>query len=269
MSFSAFRDFIRARISPASPLRGGENLKHAIRTKAGSSMTASVKLLQYTENPERVVALAARLCYSPVGLNELEKFLTEDKIAGLIKKLYDMGHLSAFEHASFTFGIEGVSRALTHQLVRHRLASYSQQSQRYVAASNLHIDAITPGKIAAHKTLAKKFKDLLHSIDKLYEEMVAAGIPAEDARYILPNASETKIIVTMNARELLHFFALRCCNRAQWEIHAVADKMLKLAKGAAPEIFGGAGPGCAQGPCPEGKMTCGKIAEVRKKYRGV
>jgi thymidylate synthase (FAD) len=228
----------------------------------------NVLLLQHTPDPEQTVAQAAKLCYSPVGVKAIAEKLTPDKTVAFIHNLVAMGHLSALEHASFTFGVEGVSRALTHQLVRHRLASFSQQSQRYVVANSLHLDAIVPEKIEKHenKDLVAKFRGMLKSINDFYQEMLLAGVPAEDARYILPNACETKIVVTMNARELLHFFHLRCCNRAQWEIHALADKMLRLAKEKAPTIFMGAGPGCVSGECAEGKMSCGRMAEVREKY---
>jgi thymidylate synthase (FAD) len=224
-----------------------------------------VILLQHTQDPERVVAQAARLCYSAAGVEAIAEKLTPDKTAGFIRMLAEAGHVSAFEHASFTFGIEGVSRSLTHQLVRHRVASYSQQSQRYVTMSELPSGAIVPGTITG--LLLEKYKGLLQDIGAFYEELRAAGVPAEDARYILPNAAPTKIVVTMNARELLHFFELRCCNRAQWEIHELADEMLRLAKAQAPHLFAAAGPGCAHGDCREGKFSCGKIAEVREKYR--
>jgi thymidylate synthase (FAD) len=229
-------------------------------------MAMRVILLQHTQEPERVVAQAAKLCYSAAGVEAIAEKLTPEKTAGFIQKLAEMGHLSAFEHAAFTFGIEGVSRTLTHQLVRHRLASYSQQSQRYVGMSELPAGAIVPPKISG--LLREKFQGMLRDIGAFYEEMVAAGVPAEDARYILPNASPTKIVMTMNARELLHFFALRCCNRAQWEIHDLADELLRLAKKAAPALFAQAGPGCVSGDCPEGKMSCGEMADVREKYKG-
>lgn len=226
-----------------------------------------VVLLKFTPDPEHVVAQAARLCYSAAGIEAVAEKLTPEKIAPLVTQLREQGHLSTFEHASFTFGVEGVSRSLTHQLVRHRLASYSQQSQRYVGMSELPSGAVVPGTITGK--LREKFGDMLRAIGDFYEEMRQAGVPAEDARYILPNAAPTKIIVTMNARELLHFFRLRCCNRAQWEIHALADEMLKMAKSAAPLLFRNAGPGCVNGPCTEGKMTCGKTAEVRAKYQAL
>jgi thymidylate synthase (FAD) len=221
-------------------------------------------LLQHTQEPERVVAQAAKLCYSAAGVEAIAEKLTPEKITGFIQNLALQGHLSTFEHASFTFGIEGVSRALTHQLVRHRLASFSQQSQRYVTMKDF--PCITPTSIVEKPELKKRFDEAVRSIGQTYSELLAAGIPAEDARYLLPNACETKIVVTMNARELLHFFALRCCNRAQWEIHAMADEMLRLVKKIAPALFSQAGPGCVSGECPEGKMSCGEMAEVRGKY---
>ncbi len=223
-----------------------------------------VQLLKYTQEPERIIAQAAKLCYSDAGLEDIAGKLSQENTADFIRKLMDLGHLSALEHASFTFGIEGVSRALTHQLVRHRLASYSQQSQRYVAMRDFPY--ITPPSLSGQPELLKRFQTIIHEIGRVYQEFLKAGIPAEDARYLLPNACETKIVVTMNARELLHFFRLRCCRRAQWEIHALADRMLNLARGAGPNLFRRAGPGCIDGPCPEGKLSCGKMPEVRQKY---
>lgn len=223
-----------------------------------------VQLLQHTREPELVVAQAAKLCYSDAGLEEIAGKLSQEKTADFIRRLIAMGHLSALEHASFTFGIEGVSRALTHQLVRHRLASYSQQSQRYVSMRDF--PRITPPSLSEKPELLNRFQTIIDEIGRAYKELLEAGIPAEDARYLLPNACETKIVVTMNARELLHFFRLRCCHRAQWEIHALADWMLNLARGAGPNLFRQGGPGCMNGPCPEGKLSCGKMSEVRRKY---
>ncbi len=222
-----------------------------------------VTLLEHTPEPERVVAMSARLCYSPSGAAELREKLPEQKVTDLVKMLVDMGHASTLEHVSFTFGIEGVSRVLTHQLVRHRIASYSQQSQRYVAAHDFAY--VTPPSIAAVPEAKERFESLMRSIREAYDAFTALGIPKEDARYALANATETKIVVTMNARSLLHFFNLRCCNRAQWEIREMAYQMLAEAKKAAPLLFRNAGASCVQtGRCPEGKMTCGRFDEMMK-----
>jgi thymidylate synthase (FAD) len=212
------------------------------------------------------VALASRLCYSPVGIAELEEKWSREAALKLIARILKIGHFSVLEHAAFTFGIEGLSRAASHQLVRHRLASYSQQSQRYVKAGK-EFDYVVPPSIAARKGLALKFRRQMAAAGRLYQEFVEEGIPAEDARFLLPNAASTKILVTMNARELRHFFTLRCCRRAQWEIRAVAEEMLGLVKEAAPALFEKAGPGCLRGRCPEGEMTCGRTREVREAYR--
>jgi thymidylate synthase (FAD) len=224
-----------------------------------------VTLLQYTPDPERTVALAARLCYSPAGIDELQEKLSHADITSFLEKIMSLGHQSVLEHASFTFGIDGISRVTSHQLVRHRIASFSQQSQRYVSHRE-RFATVTPPSIGERPELLERFEAQLREIHKTYAEMVEAGIPAEDARYILPNATRTNIVMTMNARELLHFFGLRCCERAQWEIRAMAVEMLLLVKGIAPVIFLEAGPGCLAGPCPEGTMTCGKQSEVRKKF---
>ncbi len=223
-----------------------------------------VQLLTHTPNPEQVVAAAARLCYSASSIGELlEKSPRERE--KLLAKILSLGHLSVLEHASFTFGVEGISRACSHQLVRHRLASYSQQSQRYVSHQE-PFPAVTPPSIAERPELERRFADLLAEIHRTYSDFLAAGIPAEDARFVLPNAAATKIVITMNGRELRHFFNLRCCRRAQWEIRAMAVEMLRLVRRAAPLLFATAGPGCLEGACPEGAMSCGAIGEVRREF---
>lgn len=224
-----------------------------------------VQLLSYTPDPEQVAAAAARLCYSSATIEELLERSRDDH-AALLAKILDLGHFSVLEHASFTFGIEGISRACSHQLVRHRIASFSQQSQRYVAVSE-RFPAVTPPSIAENPLLARRFEEFLDDCHTLYRELYEAGIPAEDARFVLPNAAETKLVMTMNARELRHFFALRCCRRAQWEIRAMATAMLRACKPVAPLLFAGAGPGCLAGSCPEGKMTCGQIVAVRQEFQ--
>jgi len=224
-----------------------------------------VQLLTHTPDPEQIVAAAARLCYSEASIAQLLERAPE-QAPRLLRKVLDMGHLSVLEHASFTFGLEGISRACSHQLVRHRLASYSQQSQRYVSHQT-PFEAVVPASIATHPELAARFAGHLAATHALYGELLAAGIPAEDARFVLPNAAATKLVLTMNARELHHFFALRCCRRAQWEIRAMAREMLRLARKAAPLLFADAGPGCVRGACPEGTMSCGEAAAVRKEYR--
>ena len=215
-----------------------------------------VNLIKYTPEPEKMIAVAARLCYSPAGVDELEDGLSSEDIKKLVRFVIKSGHHSTVEHISFTFAVEGVSRALTHQLVRHRIASYNQQSQRYVKFKD-NFEYITPPSLKKDKDIREKYDSLILSIHNLYMELLDSGIGAEDARYILPNASETKIIVSMNSRELLHFFTLRCCNRAQWEIRELAIRMLKLVKNLAPLVFEKAGPNCLRGSCREGKFTCG------------
>ena len=222
-----------------------------------------VKLLDYTPEPERVVAMAARLCYSPVGAEELSERLSDEQVRAMVEKMVALGHASTIEHVSFTFGIEGVSRVLTHQLVRHRIASYDQQSQRYVAEHDF--EYITPHTIEEKPEAREKFDALMQRIREAYDELVEMGVPKEDARYVLANATETKILVTMNARSLLHFFNLRCCNRAQWEIREMAYKMLAEVQKVAPTLFKNAGASRVNtGRCPEGAMSCGKFQEMIK-----
>ena len=215
-----------------------------------------VELLYHTPDPQRAVATAARLCYAPVGAAELMETLSDEKIESVLATILSSGHLSTLEHASYTFAIDGVSRAMTHQLVRHRIASFNQQSQRYVEFAE-EPEFVLPQSVA-DAGVAEEFGQAVEAAFAAYRKLVDAGVPAEDARYLLPNACETKIVTTMNIRELLHFFSLRCCNRAQWEIRAVACRMLELARPTAPFIFAQAGPGCVRGACPEGKMSCGR-----------
>ena len=215
-----------------------------------------VELLYHTPDPERAIATAARLCYAPVGASELMETMPEDRVQGVLSTIMESGHFSTLEHVSYTFAVDGVSRALTHQLVRHRIASFNQQSQRYVKYTE-GLSVVKPETVAANPETERVFDEAIDAALSAYAKLLDAGVPAEDARYLLPNAAETKIVITMNARELLHFFGLRCCNRAQWEIRAMADRMLELAKPTAPYIFMDAGAPCIRGACPEGKMTCG------------
>ena len=212
----------------------------------------NVQLLAHTPAPEQLVAASAKLCYSAASIADLAA-IEADKAAEFIGKLPE-AHQSPFEHVSFTFGIEGVSRAMLAQITRHRIASFSVQSQRYVNKDEFGY--VVPPSIAANQDALDEYEHFMDRADLVYTYLRSCGIPAEDARFVLPNACETRMIVTMNARELLHFFSLRCCKRAQWEIRAVADEMLRLCKEVAPEIFAKAGPGCVRGHCPEGKMGC-------------
>lgn len=195
-----------------------------------------IKLLRHTTDPEKTCALAGRLCYSSVSIDELDKKLTREKIKDLLSRIVSSGHHSVLEHASFTFAIEGVSRALLAQLTRHRIASFSVQSQRYVKFKD-KLEYVVPVSLKKERALMAAFEKAVAQTKEFYDLLMAKGIPAEDARYILPQAASTKIILTMNARELRHFFALRCCNRAQWEIRDMSCRMLALARKAAPLSF--------------------------------
>ena len=217
----------------------------------------NVELLQYPENPERAVATAARLCYAPVGAKELMETMPPERVESVLSTIMKSGHFSTLEHVSYTFAVDGVSRALTHQLVRHRLASFNQQSQRYVKFTK-GVETVKPPSVTENEETEKVFDEAIEAAVSAYQKLLDAGVPAEDARYLLPNAAETKIVITMNIRELLHFFSLRCCNRAQWEIRELAHRMLELVRPTAPYIFMDAGAPCVRGVCPEGQMTCGK-----------
>lgn len=251
----------------------------------------NVKLLAYTPAPERTVACAAKLCYAAADIDTVMDGLTDEKAGSFLDMLTEIGHESPIEHASFTFGIEGVSRSLLAQITRHRLASYSVQSQRYVKESSFEF--VVPPEIAAMPEARREFLMAMEEDQRHYEklsellqrkhetEFLAKGLDEkearrkaekkaiEDARFVLPNACATKLICTMNARSLMNFFTHRCCNRAQWEIRELAVEMLKLVREAAPNMFRKAGPPCLRGSCPEGKMSCGKMNRVRESFQAL
>ena len=229
-----------------------------------------VKLLTGTPNAMSLIYASFRQCYSPGFVGDLWSRLTRGEIdlgdqAEFIAKVLESGHDSPVEHVSYSFAVQGVSRALTHQLVRHRIASYSQQSQRYVDESEF--EYVLPPAIARIPEARKKFEEIMSAAGRAYRDLKTIlqeqgrdKKANEDARFVLPQASESKIVVTMNCRSLIHFFELRCCERAQWEIRKMAWKMLKILKAELPVIFKTAGPRCERlGYCPEGeKFTCGK-----------
>ncbi|MEM2106056.1 MAG: FAD-dependent thymidylate synthase [Candidatus Bathyarchaeia archaeon] len=228
-----------------------------------------IKLLRFTKDAELLCGTAALTSSRSGSPSEILEKMDAETAKKIIKRVTGYGHVSVIEHASFTFSIEGVSRAMTHQLVRHRIASYTQQSQRYVTYDTLE-NYVKPPSIAKNAEAEKTFDKALETISETYQKLLNYGIPKEDARFILPNAAKTNIIVTMNARELRHFFNLRCCARSQWEIREVAIEMLKQAKKAAPALFQNSGPSCVElGYCPEGKMKppeC-NIEEIKKRFR--
>jgi len=252
-------------------------------------MAVLVKLLQYTNDPEKIISAAAKLCYSSSGVQDVLDGLDEAGVQKFLTMLMDLGHESPIEHVSFTFGVEGVSRSLLAQLTRHRIASYSVKSQRYVKEGLFEF--VTPPEIekdeeslaiyrASMENAQNSYNELAERLTKRYlAEYLAEGKDEkkarsmaekkaiEDARFVLPNACETKLIMTMNARSLINFFHHRCCTRAQWEIRDMANEMLRLVREVAPTLFKLAGPPCVAGPCPEGKMSCGKAAEMRTLYK--
>ena len=241
-----------------------------------------VRLLTHTPDPQKIMAAAAKLCYARADIDSVMDGLTPEKTDDFIDMLSSLGHESPMEHMTFTFGIENVSRALLAQITRHRMASFSVQSQRYVKETDFEF--IVPPAIADDKAASDKYLQTMADIAKSYNELadilktryISEGMDAraaekkaiEDARFVLPNACTTKMIVTMNARSLLNFFKLRCCSRAQWEIRELATRMLMLVKEVAPCVFKNAGPACVRGACSEGSMTCGKAKEMREKFKG-
>ncbi len=226
-------------------------------------MALKVVLLSHSPEPERAVATAARNCYSPRDVESIDENWSHDEIVKMVDRVRDAGHLSTFEHTMFSFGVGGVSRALTHQLVRHRHMSYEQKSQRYIKVRGQYA-YVTPPSIEARPEIHAKFDALQAQIAAFYAEALAAGTPAEDARFVLPNAAETQIVITANARALLDFFTLRTCNNAQWEIRELAFAMLRLAKRAAPALFVRAGATCVRGYCNEPNgPECPRYVTVR------
>ena len=222
-----------------------------------------VALISYTLDPELNVAAAARLSTSPVSARELKEKLTPKQTEVLLKRLLASGHLSPFEHASFTFSLDGISRVTSHQLVRHRLASYTQQSQRYVSFHKL--EYITPPSITSKPELRAKYQQKVQAAHELYCEMLEAGILAEDARYILPNAVETRLVMTMNARELIHACSLRLCQRAQWEIVELFERIKEEVGKVAPLIGAELKPKCYDlGYCNE-QESCGLFPTQKEK----
>lgn len=246
-----------------------------------------VVLLQYTKDCEKLIAAGAKLCYSNAGIDGVLSNMEKDSDK-FLRMLMSMGHESPIEHATFTFGVEGVSRSLLAQLTRHRIASYTVKSQRYVTEGQFEyvippeIESLPEAKALFLKTMEqeqKAYDDLTEMLyNKHYKTFSKAGLQEadakkkaekkaiEDARYVLPNACATTLMMTFNARSLFNFFEHRCCERAQWEIRKLADKMLALVKEVAPVLFEKSGPPCLTKPCPEGKMSCGKQSEKREQY---
>lgn len=231
----------------------------------------NVKLLRHTLSPEEVVALGAKLCYSKSRVDDLTRRVEAADQTAFVEKIMGMGHESVLEHASFTFGVEGVSRVLLAQITRHRLASFSVQSQRYVSYAGgfgyiipPKVEALGPEAVAEYQ----RQMDTIHAWYRGWQEKLGAGEGGnEDARFVLPGACETRLMLTMNVRELRHFFALRMCNRAQWEIRALATEMHRQCMEIAPALFADAGPGCLRGACPEGEKCCGQAMEIRQARR--
>lgn len=250
-----------------------------------------VRLLAHTPDPERLIAAAAKNCYSASDVDSVLDGLSEEKTHSFLQMLTEIGHESPVEHVSFTFAIEGVSRSLLAQITRHRMASFSVQSQRYVREKGF--EYVVPPEIEKIPEAKAAFVRAMEDDQRTYEALTSAlmdgylrenlerGLPEkaaraqaekkaiEDARYVLPNACTTRIVMTANARSLFNFFRLRCCNRAQWEIRALAEQMYQLVYAVAPTLFSHAGPACVDGPCTEGKMCCGKAAEVRAHYKSL
>jgi len=249
-----------------------------------------VKLVQYTPDCEKLIASGAKLCYSNAGIDAISENLDREGTEKFLNMLLSMGHESPVEHATFTFAVEGVSRSLLAQLTRHRIASYTVKSQRYVKEGQF--EYVTPPEIENDENAKRIYVQTMEMEQKAYNELtdilskkhyntfisegydekkaesMAEKKAIEDARYVLPNSCATTLMMTFNARSLYNFFEHRCCERAQWEIREMANIMLKLVKEVAPVLFKKSGPPCLKGGCPEGKMSCGKMQEKRNEYLG-
>jgi len=257
-------------------------------------------------NTERLV-LMARLCYAPIGAHDLKAMVwgkePEDKAVGkFVRGLVNSGHLGALEHWHTSFAVQDYSRISSQQNDRHRLmkmfkepgvfsggagdvavegyvneaeqsspdVSQLQQSQRYVREAGFNY--ITPPTFQAHPEYLRKYQDLQERIRALQAEGLELGIPAEDVRFALSGGTETRFVITTNARQLRHMFNLRCCMRAQWEIRELFTGLLEEYRRIAPNIFYRAGASCEElGYCPEGRMSCGRaptLDELRGKRSG-
>lgn len=244
-----------------------------------SEVKARVELLAHTPDPLSLIYAAFRQCYHAGDVADmwprlLAGDISREKQAAFVENVMASGHASPIEHVSFTFAISGVSRSLTHQLVRHRIASYSQQSQRYVDASDM--DYIMPPAIAANPEAKARFMSFMEEVGSAYRDLKAllekdgrGSAACEDARFVLPQAASSSIVVTMNCRTLLNFFEHRCCTRAQWEIRGVARSMLSMCREVLPEVFRHAGARCERlGYCPEGeKFTCGRYPLPEQRWK--
>ena len=250
-----------------------------------------VKVIAHTPEPEKVISMAAKLCYSSVGVDEIEQNLTDESVEKFLNMLINIGHESPLEHVTFTFAVEGISRSCSHQIVRHRIASFSQQSQRYVKLDQF--EYIVPPEIESIEEAKELFIDAMNKDQEAYDKLVdilfekhynnliesgknekeakrnAEKKAIEDARYVFPNACETKMVFTMNTRSLYNFFNHRCCERAQWEIRELSIEMLRQVRLIAPILFKNIGPKCIKGPCPEGNMSCGLIVDIREKFKNL
>lgn len=241
------------------------------------SVGLQVKLLEMSERPLSLLYVAYRQCYSAQWAGDMwGEDESEEQQAAFLRKMMRSGHDSPLEHVKFTFAVEGVSRALTHQLVRYRVASYSQQSQRYVDMKQFGY--IVPPSIAGDEAMRTEFERCMNEIQRSYQDLLARfeekGVTGEraheDARFVLPQAGESKVVLTMNCRELLHFFGQRCCQRAQWEIRALAHTMLELCREKLPPVFENGGAKCGRlGYCPEGKFGCGKFPPKEEVTQGL
>ncbi|HXW76465.1 MAG TPA: FAD-dependent thymidylate synthase [Candidatus Eremiobacteraceae bacterium] len=233
--------------------------------------TVRVMLLEKSPNPTAMTATAARTCYSANAPDAIVKrwdAKPEDMLA-TVERVRNAGHHSTLEHNIYVFAVTGLSRAATHQLVRHRHLQFDQQSQRYLAFKHADFPFVKPKKIASLPALSERFDRLMADIGAAYGEMLAAGVPGEDARFVLPNAAASQLVVSGNARAWYEFLTLRTCNMAQWEIREMSFQVLRILKREDPVLFKDAGATCVRGYCnePEGPRCPRYIAVIKAQLR--
>jgi thymidylate synthase (FAD) len=230
-------------------------------------VTVKVALLEKSPSPTAMTATAARTCYSanpPEAIVERWRNKPDD-MRKTVDRVRAAGHHSTLEHNIYVFGVTGLSRAATHQLVRHRHLQFDQQSQRYLAFKNAEFPYVKPKKIASLPDVSARFDRLMADVGQIYQAMLDAGIPGEDARFILPNATASQLVVSGNARAWYEFLTLRTCNMAQWEIREMSFQVLRILKREDPDLFKDAGATCVRGYChePDGP-NCPRYIAVAK-----
>jgi len=234
-------------------------------------VTVKVTLLEKSPSPTAMTATAARTCYSANSPDAIvERWRTKpDDMVKTVDRVRAAGHHSTLEHNIYVFGVTGLSRAATHQLVRHRHLQFDQQSQRYLAFKEAQFPYVKPARVSSLPAVSAQFDNLMAEVGRVYRAMMDAGIPSEDARFVLPNATASQLVVSGNARAWYEFLTLRTCNMAQWEIREMSFQVLRILKREDPVLFKDAGATCVRGYChePDGPNCPRYIAVVKAQLR--